>query len=234
MRDKEYMPRSVYLGERAFGGGVREGLLERGPSCKKMGGAVNSIHSEARRTRMQNEMLATSEGKIRIREASESIEVHNRTSTRTRRRSESSTVRSERRDLRVRERRATAPPRARTEGQAGTSLVEKVKRVKYDSDDRGLGGGSSRSTSTWRHTGRAGRRVRNSSRVGTLHGNASTRRRTSEWSTATTSSSRSGVCLEVHNSCSRKRYIVDAVVAGPEQTDGRHCGQHLDQSDGEM
>ena len=64
---------------------------------------------------------------------------------------------------------------------------------------------------------------------------SSTRRRTSEWrSTATTSSSRSGVCLEVHNSCSRKRYIVDAVVAGPEQTDGRHCGQHLDQSDGEM
>ena len=36
----------------------------------KMRGATNAIHSEARRTRRQMEINATSEGKLRIREAS--------------------------------------------------------------------------------------------------------------------------------------------------------------------
>ena len=74
VREKECVPRRMYL---------REKNLEefgRTVGCKgclaKMRGAVHAIHSDACRARMQKEMQATDEGRRRVQEASERIEVH--------------------------------------------------------------------------------------------------------------------------------------------------------------
>ena len=72
VREKEYVPRRIYLREKDFE------EFGRTVGCKgclaKMRGAVHAIHSDACRARMQREMQ--DEGRRRVREASERIEVH--------------------------------------------------------------------------------------------------------------------------------------------------------------
>ena len=78
VREKEYVPSRIYFMEKDFE------EIGRTVGCKgclaKMRGAVQAIHSDACRARMQKEMQATDEGRRRVREASVWIVVHCRQS----------------------------------------------------------------------------------------------------------------------------------------------------------
>ena len=66
VREKEYVPRRIYLREKDFE------EFGRTVGCKgclaKMSGAVHAIHSDACRARMQKEMQATDEGRRSARQ----------------------------------------------------------------------------------------------------------------------------------------------------------------------